>query len=499
MARHDSICKPRKDRNSSSDPDLIAHIRSLRLATVEDYVAWCAAHGFSRRLDKHWRVRLKERTYANRAIADSRLTQKKQEARKPAKIIDRIFSGQLKHGDVSQPHLKAICCAYDSAQESRRTRLAFAELLQHVGACADLMNNQPVIRQFGWQAGNNFINGLLALARHVCHRLRPISAWKPQTHNARRQFASLARHLFADWPVPAFLDSVWFVANSQQAARQQGWFLHVGRGQNIRTADVPIQLTKRMAHHFMQAPSDFTVEAALRWGQIHGLGGVERLAMAIAGTRLATDFEHDEFWTSVLQFFIAHPMLDMAHVGPIVDFIHQQRFVSQDRFVPPGHIERNGPTQPNFTMKGRTPESLLRQVEAWHGSLAKSRPKFSLEWSPSGIGNFEFVEGTERGRNLRIWRITELLNSNALIDEGHKMKHCVGTYGHSCASGVCSVWTMESETFEGRARVLTIEVRNGVRLICQARGKGNVLPDEKQRNVLRQWAAQAGLTLAKHV
>ena len=79
------------------------------------------------------------------------------------------------------------------------------------------------------------------------------------------------------------MDSVWFLGNGREAVRQQGWFLHVGRGQNIRTADLPLPYTKRMAHRFMQAPADFTVEAALRWGQIHGLGGKERLARTIIG------------------------------------------------------------------------------------------------------------------------------------------------------------------------------------------------------------------------
>ena len=168
-------------------------------------------------------------------------------------------------------------------------------------------------------------------------------AWKPQTHNSRRQFASLARHLFAEWPVPAFMDSGWFLGNGRGAIQQQEWFLHVGRGQNIRTADLPLPYTKRMAHHFMQAPADLTVEAALRWGQIHGLGGSERLARAVLGTRLGTSFGHDDFWITVLQFFIANPMLDLAHVGPIIDYIEQQRFVSQDVFVAPGVVERKAP------------------------------------------------------------------------------------------------------------------------------------------------------------
>jgi hypothetical protein len=108
-------------------------------------------------------------------------------------------------------------------------------------------------------------------------------------------------------------------------------------------------------------------------------------------------------------------------------------------------------------------------------------------------------EGGERGGNLKIWTITELLSTKALVAEGRKMKHCVATYAHSCASGGCSIWTLEVETFEGRSKILTVEVLNAPRLICQARGKCNMLPGEKHRGILRRWAEQAGLSLAKYV
>jgi hypothetical protein len=496
MDRHD--CKAKKPRTDEPDPDLMLHIRSLGLTTVADYLGWCAQHGFSRRTAKHWRVRLKERSYANRAVAEARLVQKKQEVRKPEKIIERIFNGDLQEADVTQPHFKAVCRACKSAQESRRTRLAFHNLLQHVSLCSDLVSGQPVIAHFGWQVGNTFVDGLLALARHARNWIRLPTLWKPKTHNARRQFSSLARHLFAEWPVPAFMDSVWFLGNGRGTVQQQEWFVHVGCGQNIRTTDLPIPYTKRMAHHFMHAPSDLTVEAALRWGQILGIGGSERLARAVVGTRLSTSFGHDDFWVTVLRFFIANPMLDLAHVGPIIDYIEQQRYVSQDVLVAPGVVERRGPAQPNFTMKGRTPASLLRQVDAWHRMLAKTeQPK--AEWPRSGIAPFEFIEGAERGGNLKIWSVTELLSTKALVAEGRKMKHCVATYAHSCGSGACSIWTLEVETSDGRAKILTVEVRNAARLICQARGKCNMLPGEKHRGILRRWAEQAGLTLAKHV
>jgi hypothetical protein len=175
-----------------------------------------------------------------------------------------------------------------------------------------------------------------------------------------------------------------------------------------------------------------------------------------------------------------------------------RRFVSQCVFVPPGVIERRGPAQPNFTMKGRTPVSLLRQVEAWHRTLAHAeQPKAA--WPNSGFSGLELVEGAERVDNLKIWTITELLSTKALVAEGRKMKHCVATYGQSCASGACSIWTLEVETFEGRSKILTVEVQNANKLICQARGKCNALPSEKQRGILRRWAELAGLTLAKYV
>jgi hypothetical protein len=500
MARNDFTRKSKKSRTDAPDPDLVAHVRSLGLSSVEEYRAWCARHGFSRRTDKRWRARLKEVSYAHRAIAEARLAQKKQELRRPEQVIERIFRGELDEEQVTEPQLKVVCRACTSALESHQTRAAFHELLKHATVTSGLVSGEPVIWDFGRRAGNTFIDGLLALARRYRNWIRPVGAWRPQTHNTRRQFAALTRHLLAEWPVPAFLDSVWFLGDGQEATQKQEWFLHVARGQNIRTADLPVPYTKRMAHHFMQAPADLTVDAALRWGQVLGLGGSERLARAAVGTWLGTRFGHEEFWVTVLQFFVANPMLDLAHVGPILDYIEQQRFVVQDVFVAPGVVERREPAQPNFTMKGRTPASLLRQVGAWHRTLAKTthqQPR--AEWCRSGIDGFEFVEGAEQGGNMKIWTITELLNTKLLVAEGRAMKHCVATYSHSCGSGACSIWTLEVATFEGRSKILTIQVQNETRLICQARGKCNMLPAEKHRGILRRWADRAGLTLARYV
>ena len=95
--------------------------------------------------------------------------------------------------------------------------------------------------------------------------------------------------------------------------------------------------------------------------------------------------------------------------------------------------------------------------------------------------------------------IKELLSTKALSAEGRAMKHCVASYARSCALGASSIWTMEVESFDGKRRALTVEVNNAARLICQARGKCNTLPNEKERGILRRWAETQRLRLACYV
>jgi hypothetical protein len=58
---------------------------------------------------------------------------------------------------------------------------------------------------------------------------------------------------------------------------------------------------------------------------------------------------------------------------------------------------------------------------------------------------------------------------------------------------------MELETDDGRSKELTIEVLNANKVICQARGKCNQMPTEKQKGILRRWAEQAGLQVASYL
>jgi hypothetical protein len=258
-------------------------------------------------------------------------------------------------------------------------------------------------------------------------------------------------------------------------------------------------MTKREAHEFMQAPESYTLEHALRWAQVHALDGNRRMADALCGTRLGDHFAHNDFWVSVLRFFVQNPFLDTVHYGPIVDYIHNQRFEAQEVFVRPGVVEEQPPPHPGFTMRGRTAESLMRQVSAWHTRLGLEQRLGPMQWKTSGIEGLSLIEGHERSKNMRRWMITELLNRDELIDEGRAMSHCIATYARSCASGRSSVWSMKCEDADGRNRVLTIEVRPSSRMVMEARGRFNAAPTPQAMRILNQWTEKAGLSLAAYV
>ncbi len=475
------------------------------MESIEDYQAWCVQNGFSRKLNKSGQLRHREQRLYLQAEAEQRLRHRKRDKKNEADVLLSICHRKISPNELTANHLqrlgKILQPGKRPKEERQVDRTALIRLVVHLQACrAKFFDGTPALASLSYSPGNTYPEAIAMLAAYAPWWLRPVEQWKPRTHNVTRQFASLVRHLFAQYDdVPPFFDAVWFVEPGKEAAKRRQWYLHVGMGQSIRDCPLPIPLTKKMAHHFMQAPNDLTVDQAIRWGQVHGLGGDEHLARAILGTRLGESFEHDDFWTTVIRWFVSHPMLDRAHVGPIVDYLNNQRFVP-DRVAPaPGQPAVARPPQPNLSMKGRTPDGLLARVEQWHRQLAKDNRVQVQQWKPTGIPGFDFREGSQENHTVKHWTIHELLSSKALLAEGRQMKHCVGSYAWSCARGSCSIWTMELQSREGFSKAITIEVNNGARLICQARGKLNRLPTEKERSIMQRWAETAGLRLAKYV
>jgi len=479
------------------------HIRDLGLRSADEYAEWCERRGRSASVRKRAGQLARERKLARLEHASGELSRARASRRSPETFLRAVFEGSITKQELRTDAEREIYALVGTLKPKATARQALLRLLVRFRCDLESLVHRPAVPHLGMGEKNTILAALLRLA-HFNHRwLKSPETWRLEFGSARRRFGSLLRHLVAEYPTPAVFDSVWFEEDGDASSRRLGWYLHIASGQNLRKADLPYELTTRMVHHVLRAPSDISIEAALRWGQIIGMGGNVRLARAILGTRLAEPHAHEEFWATVVRFFVNNPMLDPAQVGPIVDYLHHQRFVNREVRGEAGAWERIGPAQPQLSMKGRTATALVRLTEEWHRELAKEK-RPPREWRPQAVQEFRLLRGIDRDE---IWTVHELLSSKELQQEGKYMSNCVATYASSCASGACSIWSLRKRTLQSpvATRIMTIELTNKSREVVQVRGRFNVTPScgsasedlKAAVEILRQWVECAGLNLSR--
>jgi len=352
--------------------------------------------------------------------------------------------------------------------------------------------------------GTQYVNGLRNITELQHLFVTKLEEWKPASKNRHKQFASLLRHLFAKYEVPLFMDEAWHRANAWGSSwnsigpvKELQWWLDIANGKNIRKSEhLPWPMTKRMAHFFIQTPDDFTITGAFRWAQIHALGGDERIVRAVMATFLGQALEVGEqhtFYESVLRFFINNPMLDTMHYGPILDYLRNQKYVTQ-RGAP-------GPPQPNLSMKDRQPDALLNQVESWHARLGQEkRRRNASKWEHHElIGDWSYQE--KKKDHTVIYSIVQLLTASELKEEGRRLEHCVGSYSWSCGSGRTSIWSVRRYHPDGHTYdpLGTVEISNEHNRIVQFAAKRNRAPDTKAKSLVEKWSREFGIEVSRWI
>jgi len=492
--------------------DVLSHFRQLGIDNVKTYRRWCVDNGFGRGLNKNKANRSAELSVAQRRKNSSANEFQRLCQRQPIEALQAVCEGTVTQSDIRNPELLAFSKALTAAAKAKHEPLLNRRILSR--SIKQLSKRRAkFIGSANSQRSSAASNSgtLLAVARIVqyCSRwVRPLEQWQPRSKSPRRQFESLLQHLFSKYePMPTFFQQVW-ASNENTMSRYRLWYVRVANGQNLRKCDLPIPYTSRMAHWFMRAPDNFSVPQALRFGQVIGLGGDQRIANLIATTRLADNFSNDEFWVTVIRWFMKQPLLDPVQIGPIVDYINFQRFEPEQGLF---HLGRQNdaddqafePRQPNFSMRGRTATTLLRQVNRWHQRLANDNRHQVSAWLSSGIPEFSLLEGGEasvdqtaqvaNNESVKHWIIRELLSTKSLAIEGRQLNHCVASYAGSCRTRRSSIWTMELERFSGIKKLLTIEVNLMTRTVVQIRGKNNRMPNEVERKIIQRWATSAHL------
>ena len=245
------------------------HMLQLGFRESPAYFEWCRANGFEGGVDKS-SADLLEECEAFEALAAKREKHNRLH-KNPKAFLEAVCAGELTSAEIDRPNFKRTAAEIEASNEAAESRASLLEMLLTL-----IKHDDLTFEATGRQDDTPFVRGLIKMHDRKALWLRPLEDWKPKSKNRERRFGELAGHLFDKFgDVPRFMESVW-LRNDQPSWRYRDWFVHLGRGHNLRTAKTPVPLTKKMVHHFLQAPDDYNVEQAVRWGQMHALGADEK-------------------------------------------------------------------------------------------------------------------------------------------------------------------------------------------------------------------------------
>ena len=387
---------------------------------------------------------------------------------------------------------RAISHAYARLGPASRARPTFTALLHCVRTRSASLFEAPV-------AGEHHpgIEALVNLALFAGVWQRQPSEWPGCDSSWQVSADALARHLIARYPVPSFLASAWYERDDAGGAgggRYRDWFVAHAAGAPFRSLPLPIAMTRSMERIFLASPDHLTIPRAIRRAELIALGAGAPLVEAVLATRIADDLGNGAFWRTVWQFLIANrERIEVAQVSPIVDFLEAVRHERIAVETPAG-LRWQDPPQPRFSMRGRTAQSLLRLMDAWHRGLGAATGGFT--WMPSPLKPLVIEEPPlDPSLPPATWLFVELTNSEQLRQESAALRHCVASYADRCRRGASRIWSLRMQRGDRVRHVITIEVDMRRRAVVQARGWGNRPASGKPLALLRQWAGREHLEL----
>jgi hypothetical protein len=385
---------------------------------------------------------------------------------------------------------RAISQAYARLATDPIATATFHELLHRARTRAGGLLRAPVFN--GHHPG---VEALVNLSRFTPAHIRAAADWPGTAASWRPAVCSMARHLVGKHAVPAFLGASWYATDEAYGDKKRAWFVAHAQGASFRSLDLPIEMTSKMEHIFLTSRDHLAIEHAMRRAELLALGASHELVQAVLATQSATDLRNGAFWRTVWTFLIANASaIDLAQVGPVVDFVQAIRHERVAVDTPDGMVLRD-PPQPSFSMKGRTVKSLLRLMHDWHRSLGLAHG--GLTWAPSPLQPIVIEEpGEDPSGAPTVWQMMELTNGAQLRDEGTALHHCVASYADRCWRGASRIWSLRVRRGERVRHVLTIEVDMKRRAVVQARGWGNRVPSGKPLRLLRDWSARERVRLA---
>jgi hypothetical protein len=409
---------------------------------------------------------------ANKRIKEQQLfeTQQKEEgianalrfSRKRFKKFDEI---------ILQLYLEKDLSSFFSDRRIWKIHECFSRMPASGIARADLKNVFLYLYRYSSLiSGEEYIQTVLNMVHFKNHWRNDIYCWKPVSNRGSTQVQELAFYLFCEYQVPEFLYKAFF---EQQNRLYITWFVHLGLGKRAKyLPNVPISFSQKMAHYFLQAPGNLSIHEALRWAQVRGMNGDTQLANRVAYSWIGSKaFEQEKFWEAFLRIIVDGGMFNHDELTQLIDYVRESKRVN-----------------PEYNLKGRTLQSLLRQSYEWHKQAILLRG--NQIWKSCGIREYRI----ERKEECLL--LEELMGSRLLVEEGRIMKHCVGSYIPYCVAGRSAIFSFRRYV-QGvlMERMATVEVNLFSKRIVQAKAKMNGKISAEVMKHLETWANKNGFTV----
>ncbi|WP_338762527.1 PcfJ domain-containing protein [Bernardetia sp. ABR2-2B] len=335
------------------------------------------------------------------------------------------------------------------------------------------------------------LDALACVAKEHSFFIRDIEDWKPKGRSAEKIFADLVHHLFVKYEVPSCMTSLWF-DNENKLARS--WFIDVGQGKNASKLNhFPVPITKKEAHHFTKAPSKFTFIAAIRYGQAKTVGATTSFVNNLVKTDLGKYlYPKEEFWKEVIAFLVRNNPTATAHqLDIVVEYIWNQKFARLWGQNEKGQVVRKNPSDPNFSLKGKTWDSLWKKASEWFEIVGFIR-QTAQEWA-----HFVIESNYVKAKTGQCFMFQQLLTKQELFDEGKNMNHCVSSYVGSCKNSKSAIFSMQNILSRGKSLV-TIEVNPKTRKITQASRRFNESASSFEKEIIKEWAKRNDLKVPNY-
>jgi hypothetical protein len=324
------------------------------------------------------------------------------------------------------------------------------------------------------------------------YTLRPAENYVPRSHNLDRQLTGLLDHLFVRYPVPPFLYQAFQGSGTDDFAGAQEvyrtWFVTLAQGGSFPKA-VKGVMTSREACVFLRAPWGRKIHENVWWAKLTVAGVPDALRGGLIDrvfTNHSPDDSDGRLAETILFYARHHQGLSRNSFDEVTDFLaHKLR---HDR---------------EFRMQGRTAASVVKLSNEWHLQMQRAKLGKHIQWHGLGIADWAYEDKNE------VWFVTELRDNKELVNEGRKQKHCVYSYVQRCIEGRSCIFSMRAcrkiaadydaagkpiwdKEFETRR--VTVEV-GASRSVVQIRGPLNRAPIPEEKEVLRRWAGEKGITL----